>query len=1266
MRIKRFIASLLAAAMTLTSPISSLADVSGSGQGNAGAGVITGRGGDFSANVDSSLTSGKLGIRLTLVDRNDPTKIISVDDNGKPRVVDFLYVTQDTFDYQAGGQYWSKLEDWYTYVNPKTQTTPVTLAEGTIGLHRVYYNEILEKIPASPIEPWLYHDGSRYVSKGVEFVDWCKTNDSGQEVVGNGSELFTVGIGGNAIKVKVFRDGDSLVTIDVLTGNSASYSYEGADNKPLETVVSDIEYDSTKDSLRSSIERYGAESTAKSLISFTAQAYAALATPEISGSNEDATALLQRLDKARTDCIANLADLREESAEMQSAVDTIIAQVSAGLYDHYNTSMKYKGNAANQQYTTENTVNDMLNGDVQIDEGIDVDDTLSASHIQRLLTMYSGDDNNKNYYLQTPSMLELKKQGKPHDISQATENWILVVEPVIWYTIFPNGTDAYAIETKQYGTISNITQAFNTVPSLIPYANTKTFNWKSINQPVWWALTVPSINQGEGADGFAFQFGADEVEDTEGLVGGDTVYNPNCLAYYYPSGIGNFKTFAELYTEMTQPQQRAVTKLVDGVATTKNFNQVYSGFGVNFYSAKDILNPTPQYTVNIDDDSSTTAINNPIKVAKWYVVENRDENNNVISQSTVAVETGTLDRSKPIAIVNESVLDGAGVYEVTGWATGKDESAIPRDNDLSSTFEEYIVKSPGTMMGVDPTLIDMSTKPDEKTLYIKLVFQVTAPPEGDTTVVKVKEPADGSTPIIEHDTTNPGTTYPADENGWNYTEDIQTPDPEVPVTKWEDVPTTGTPGTNPNIPVQDNTKTIYIRYTQDPAAEEPTPAGTMVLHQNELSYGYDLRDLTQNGVLALLQENFDSMSGSVRYCSGGHSCSNDDCSGNHKCGYRSRKIADKYYRLSVTSSNTAPNFILDWAEKDGSWSISGSKSISGGKTSVLDPNADFLLYRDKLQDLVTLYPNKNASTKGELSRLGITAESYTPATHRIGSTGSGKFYATYQTNFTHDSDYDNELSWTWNGSRGCYESGTWNSSEISGRRLSDLNATYSQQNNTEFRYELGQANTASAAPSETIDQTFTNVFANNTDVTVAQDGKLDFYPYIKMKLNDKNNSSSDVYVTSTNLSSMPAYSKIEAGVWKGTAVDSDSANGNNPTPNVNLTSTQWSTHKSSLEFISDNDIDDKNTVLPGGAIFDVDMKRNTSAQWTGEPGDTPTTSTKLGYRIWQTCVPDELASALAPGSTAPTVSEAKNQVTAFDESVKKANNVGTSQLVPKL
>ncbi len=115
----------------------------------------------------------------------------------------------------------------------------------------------------------------------------------------------------------------------------------------------------------------------------------------------------------------------------------------------------------------------------------------------------------------------------------------------------------------------------------------------------------------------------------------------------------------------------------------------------------------------------------------------------------------------------------------------------------------------------------MRKEPTEKVVYEKLVIiPITPPPTiQDITVIKVKEPADGSTPIIEKGTTSPG-IYPAGETGWEYKQDIQTPDPEKPVSRWSDVPTNGTPGTDPNITVADTTKTIYIRYTENP----PTPS----------------------------------------------------------------------------------------------------------------------------------------------------------------------------------------------------------------------------------------------------------------------------------------------------------------------------------------------------------------------------------------------------------------------------------------------------------
>jgi hypothetical protein len=314
-----------------------------------------------------------------------------------------------------------------------------------------------------------------------------------------------------------------------------------------------------------------------------------------------------------------------------------------------------------------------------------------------------------------------------------------------------------------------------------------------------------------------------------------------------------------------------------------------------------------------------------------------------------------------------------------------------------------------------------------------------------------------------------------------------------------------------------------------------------------------------------------------------------------------------------------------------------------------------------------MYPSKNASdTKSFLARMGINSESYTPAAQRTGSVGNGYFYNTFQSNFSETSAYDRILTWNAHcrGDGGHDWDGDVESTPVSGRTLSDLNSTYSKANNVLTYYELGQNNTATGAPGNTLDTTFTNVFNNNTNVQVSQDGLLAFYPYIKMRYTDKNNSSKDVYITSTNKSQMPAYTKIEAGVWKGGAADSDSANGNNPTPNVQLESSQWSTHQSSLTFMDHYNIDDTKSVLPGGAGFDVSMKKPTGTTWTGESSDQPTTSTKLGYRIYQTCIDDSLAGTLDSSSTAPTLSEAKAQVAEFDQSVKDSvANYGLVQAV---
>lgn len=1228
MRLKNVLASLLAVTLSLTAPLTSLAagDLDDSAQGNNQAGTITGAGGDFSANILNDYTSGKIGFRLTLVDRKDPTKILSVDDNGNPKVVDFLYVTAPTFVTQVSGGYYSALLPEYTYLSPKTYSNLVTQSSGEISYERVYYDELQAKFTEKPIVPWLKHNGSSYISTGNEFVNWCTTNNLGQPATGDNGTLFCIGNGSLVMSV-LREDGipDNMKADATKQSSKGKRSYVSSTKSSdtiqseLDRLVSDVQKSATSTNynnyilelgvlnnqmLSSSVSEFLAgklqEEEVNAKLNYTSNkiAEAAEALSQVSGQSSLAikTSLVER---ANENLVGGVYD------------DPVIATAVAGWYNSMLGAQNTVSAAEGNYFTF-----------------------AQSSHMMQLLSW----NTDGKYKLQTESM----RTGEAKDITEATEDWILLVEPIIWLTIFPNGHTNYVVHTKMYGTITNFVQAFMSDPALAGYRDSKFFNWKAVNQPVWWALSVPTTAENNG---YAF------VWDTDEEIAQGANSAASTLAFRAPTKVGSYRSFSDLYKSMQE-----VSGNITQNGVTRSYARTVEGWGVNFYSKDQLVNDIQQ-TLNLSDDSSSSNSSkpNPVKVVKWYVVNNQDETGKVTSQTVTAIKTGTLDRNKEIGIVNEPGPTADAYFQVEAWATGKDENAIPNTSDLTETYEDYISKAPGTLGGYTPVIIDLSDKPSEKTVYIKLVVTPSKTTgDSDVTVVKIKEPSDGSTPLVETSTTTNTGTYDSTEDGWVYQQDIQTPDPKKDVTNWNEVPTTGTPGTNPMIPINQDTQTIYIRYKQ--ADAEPVPAGAITLHQNEISYAYELRDLSESKELAGIQQYFKSEYDYGRkYCSGGHSCSNDDCNSNHKCASRASVITDSGYTLSVTSSNTSPNFILDYAQS-GAWSVSGTLSIRGGNTSVLRPNASFILFRDRTKDLITLYPGKNNSTKSLLAQMGITSEAYEPQTRRVATTGSGKFLNTFRTNFSEGPGFDNTLSWSWNGSRGCYESGSWNGNYNSGRNLANLNSTYSKENNVETRYELGQVNTANEKPSDSIDQTFTNVFANNQNSEVAQDGKIEFYPYIRMVLNDKSNGNESVYVTSTNLSSLPAFTKIEAGVWKNGEVDSDSSNGKNPEPNVELTSTQWSTHQSSLTFMKDNGVNDKNSVLPGGAIFDIEMNppKSSEIKWTGPSDDKPTTSTKLGYRIWTTCIDDSLTGALAGSSTAPSLSDARGQVDAFDQSIKDA------------
>ena len=88
-KIKRFAALTLACLTATTSvPITSYAIGGNTGSGDQ-AGIVGGVGSDMGANRPES----RIGFRVSIVSKDDPSQVISVDDSGNPTVVDFLFTS---------------------------------------------------------------------------------------------------------------------------------------------------------------------------------------------------------------------------------------------------------------------------------------------------------------------------------------------------------------------------------------------------------------------------------------------------------------------------------------------------------------------------------------------------------------------------------------------------------------------------------------------------------------------------------------------------------------------------------------------------------------------------------------------------------------------------------------------------------------------------------------------------------------------------------------------------------------------------------------------------------------------------------------------------------------------------------------------------------------------------------------------------------------------------------------------------------------------
>jgi hypothetical protein len=134
-----------------------------------------------------------------------------------------------------------------------------------------------------------------------------------------------------------------------------------------------------------------------------------------------------------------------------------------------------------------------------------------------------------------------------------------------------------------------------------------------------------------------------------------------------------------------------------------------------------------------------------------------------------------------------------------------------------------------------------------------------------------------------------------------------------------------------------------------------------------------------------------------------------------------------------------------------------------------------------------------------------------------------------------------------------------------------------------------------------------NTFINPSRYIINPEENIVFYPYIKMNYT-VGTTNKAAYVLSKDMCVLQNSEFIEMGYTK-TGGSSF---------NLLMESNQWSSHRKTSLFISENGIKDRRSVLPGGAIYSIQEQ--------------PKNTTYVGVRTWQTVIPDSELNHVANGA----------------------------------
>lgn len=622
----------------------------------------------------------------------------------------------------------------------------------------------------------------------------------------------------------------------------------------------------------------------------------------------------------------------------------------------------------------------------------------------------------------------------------------------------------------------------------------------------------------------------------------------------------------------------------DGTSTFDEIN--YSSSSTNDY------HPGPS-----EDKSKDGGSESKNRIVKYYA--------NKLSNEYIYTENHTRENT-----VSQVTLENEEQYKVDSWFTSNE---FRKPSSHTDSYDDCKNSIPNKQTGTSATGMVQLEKED--TLYLRLVKQ----PE----VTKIYESGGATDKVVVDNNPqfeNGSLIVTTPDEGYNYVEGVESPENADP-DSWQDVPA-GNSTTDTRIPVKDTTKEIFIHY------QKPDVAATgLVLHENEISHQFGLSD-ANNGVLVQGVVNYSSVSS-------GESCDEDvgDDDDYEACGSDYEWVDSEAWHFSLSNHKVYDKrFVWDWKQTGATSWGADDLGESGGdrKTGSNEPDGRMILQRS-FSDRPVLYPYMNQNTESTLISMGLNAPSYIPKADRYGNEPEQpsrvSWTGTFETDWVFDS---NSPQATFEPS--CGHGGSDTDTHNTSNNKSELDGAYSKPNNTTVYGLWGKENKGDRALTDTAQQNLWKLSSLNFKgfKNHIKEQAFTFYPYYKMKfISQLDGAEQDAYLTAENLSTLLSLQRVDTSIFRP-----------NGAITLELTSSQWSTHAKAHNLLADAGVDNKNSLLPAGAIYDLRTAGNgvkASQSW-------------IGYRVFNSYVMDK--NALADATNVKTKQEVVDAVNAFKNDTK--------------